>query len=269
MEQLCDDIIGVLVGYMELDDLEEFVGLSDRIAKIAYKMYLETVVDIDDYDEGLYFSGISENIKFSATTEVFFEFLNGESSLLTKFAHLELCCDKGLILDKDIQNLTSLVELDIEENEILTDNGIKQLVNLKSLNMANTENITDDGIKNLKNLIELDISGITSITDEGVKNLVNLEKLLTNSNITNIGLKKMINLKKLYIFSAAGITNEGITHLKKLETLWLSYNDVITFDTVCSFKHLKTLNIQRDNKIFTSENIIFLEQKGILVRITP
>ncbi len=148
---------------------------------------------------------------------------------------------------KYLENLTGLVDLDLEETDV-SDQGLRWLHKLNKLERLKLRAslVTGKGLvylKPLSSLTDLSLANI-AIGDEGLENLVGLKKLtgltLSRAQMTDQGLKRiapMSQLEKLDIefnkISDAGIAS--LVGLKNLKELLLSD----TLVTVNCIKYLK------------------------------
>src|SRR5690606_34301241 len=112
---------------------------------------------------------------------------------------------------KYLSNLTSLLNLELNDCSRVTNYGlrfIKNLKNLQTLTLDNCKKITNDGLKHISNcrhLKKLSLHKCDKITDHGLKKLIS----------------KLKKLQLLRLTWASKITEKVITLLDKLKYLTL------------------------------------------------
>ncbi|KAL9646852.1 hypothetical protein ABK040_013712 [Willaertia magna] len=129
--------------------------------------------------------------------------------------------------DKDLQNLTNIVNLNLEEFGQVTLNCLLTLENLKILNLCDFYSIEDKYFRNLKNLTSLFLQNSTIIEENLFRYLQNLKQLYLNK--LNINDKYLLPLKKLEVLSiydCKNITGECLLNFIELKELYLNRTNI-------------------------------------------
>ncbi|AYV80736.1 MAG: hypothetical protein Harvfovirus5_40 [Harvfovirus sp.] len=173
------------------------------------------------------------------------------------------------ITDDACKHLTNIKSLDLSLDEKLTDKILTS--GLTSLNISSNDRITDEGLRSLIQLQKLSLYHNVKITDYGLEtlgpSLISL-KLYENENVTDRGICGLTNLLYLNISGNKKITDMGILPLKKLKRLDLGRSvgtTNVTFECVCSFRHLR--NVVGVHRIanMDKEKRKFLGRRGIIL----
>lgn len=263
IEKLSNDEMGVVISYMDIDNLYNFAQSSSyRIKKVIYNRYPIQRVVLEDY-----FIDFTEMlIEKTCCGPVDVSEIVDRTGFLREYVQQNFTNNKridintGNLPNEWLINILKMCEyLSLSKNikwEICYPNTysilhkyygkqISNLNNIVKLDLRNDEGfVTDEMIKDLTNLEDICLSYNHNITNNGIKNLVNLKTLnLTgNKNITNNGIKKMVNLKTLNLDRNTNITNSGLSNMTKIETLYIQQNKTVSYSGIKKC-NIKTLHI--------------------------
>jgi hypothetical protein len=147
---------------------------------------------------------------------------------------------------KNLENLTGLVDLDLEETDV-SDEGLRWFHKLNKLDRLKLRAtlVTGKGLVHLKPLTSLSDLSIAndSIGDEGLENLVGLKKLtslnLSRSRVTDQGLKRLAPMSQLHKLDIEfnKVTDSGIASLVSLKNL----RELLLSDTLVTAGCIKYL----------------------------
>ena len=151
---------------------------------------------------------------------------------------------------KKLNNLKSLIWLDLSHNNINEISDLESLSQLKNLSLANNKISEIKGLDKLSNLITLQLNNNDISEIKGLDSLTNLRSLvLDNNNIKEI--KGLENLPKLHFLSLNNnriSTIKGLDKLYNLVILQLIGNEIQEISGLINLKELTTLNLS-NNKI--------------------
>ena len=162
-----------------------------------------------------------------------------------------------------LETLTQLEYLLLDNNQITKIGGLETLTQLKYLALNNNQITKIGGLETLTQLkyLALNNNQITKI--EGIENLTQLEYLyFDNNQITKIeGLENLILLKTLYLHNNQITKIEGIENLTLLQYLEFHNNQIIKIEGLENLILLKTLYLHNNQitKIEGLENITLLQ----------
>lgn len=142
-----------------------------------------------------------------------------------------------------LEKLTQLKKLSLRYNDITSINGLDTLVNLETLDLSKNKIGNISGLENLKKLKKLDLQSncIKKIT--GLENQSKLENLnLEDNKISEIsGFDALSNLKDLYLNKNKITKIENLNKLNNLEYLFLGSNPISTITGLENLEKLRGL----------------------------
>ena len=161
-------------------------------------------------------------------------------------------------------NLTSLKNLELNNNQIRDISALRNLKNLTNLYLKDNQIRDISALSGLTNLIVLDLSWNQIGYISALRNLKKLTNLkLTDNKIRNIGvLSNLTNLIDLDL-SWNQISNiNALSNLRNLTNLNLTYNQIIDISALSGLTNLEYLSIS-DNPIKNYSPIEKLEIKNL------
>lgn len=198
-----------------------------------------------------------------------------------------------------IENLNSLTDLDeliLDNNQISKIQGLDTLVSLKKLSLKNNNISKIEGLENLKNLEILNLEDNKISEIKGLENLVQLKELnLWNNQISELkGLENLQNLKLLRLYGnplylwikteispVSNIAQAAVAYCKKLKGK--NYHDpdalnnflAINFDNAINLiqkeDYYEFFNTLKEvyNKALPINNTIFYDFLGNILKKIP
>ncbi|WP_447408534.1 leucine-rich repeat domain-containing protein [Weissella confusa] len=161
--------------------------------------------------------------------------------------------DYGTQPDKmaGLAQLTSLEELEMQNNDLTTVPPVTNLPNLSYLGIAGNKLTSVQGLAGMHQLTALKV-GSNQLTDyTPIASLTNLTTLLIGNNRSNdiSMLRSLVNLQEA-TFSQMGLTNNAVqvfSYMPKLVTLSIDFNDQISDLTpLAGLRQLQSLNFSKD-----------------------
>jgi hypothetical protein len=171
---------------------------------------------------------------------------------LTKLKILSI--DSELIIDKHLENLINLEELEIEnyvEGSKITNESISNFTKLKKLKLWNCFDITNNGLTKLTNITELDIT-ITS--DKINMDSISRLKMLLKLNIYFDSKNKIMDVNKI----------RCLTRLRYLTGYNVDLNNNIKYLTKLNFLYLESSNVIFESKMDNLINVEICEESTVL-----
>ena len=161
--------------------------------------------------------------------------------------------DYGTQPDKlvGLAQLTSLEELEMQNNDLTTVPPVTNLPNLSYLGIAGNKLTSVQGLTGMHQLTALKV-GSNQLTDyTPIASLTNLTTLSIGNNRSNdiSMLRSLVNLQEA-TFSQMGLTNNAVqvfSYMPKLVTLSIDFNDQISDLTpLAGLRQLQSLNFSKD-----------------------
>lgn len=150
-----------------------------------------------------------------------------------------------------ISKLTTLENLEMQNNKLTQLPELSQLTNLRFLGVAGNKLTDVSGVKNMTGLTGLEVNS-NQITDfEPISYLTNLERLhVGNNRSSDISSFKTLTKLKKGNFSQMGLSNDQMTvftHMKNMESLAIDFNDQISdLSSLSQLTNLTTLDFSKD-----------------------
>lgn len=178
---------------------------------------------------------------------------------LAPLTQLESLVADFRVNDNELEGLTNLTELNLNDNYDVSENCITRLTNLTclylddpSFNITNTRNFKNHVICKLPKLQTLSVVNNQRIKDRHVSSLTNLTRLNIGAdecyggNISDAGLSHLVSLKELDMRNCNdSITDIGLYPLVNLTSLNIKDNTWLTAASLERLTHLRELNITR------------------------
>lgn len=161
--------------------------------------------------------------------------------------------DYGTQPDKmaGLAQLTSLEELEMQNNDLTTVPPVTGLPKLRYLGLAGNKLTSVQALAGMRQLTELKV-GSNQLTDyTPIASLTNLTTLSIGNNRSNdiSMLRSLVNLEEA-TFSQMGLTNNAVqifSYMPKLVTLSIDFNDQISDLTpLAGLRQLQSLNFSKD-----------------------
>lgn len=179
-----------------------------------------------------------------------------QSGIFNNLSNLEQLglgnCGLSYIREGDLEGLTNLDYLDLEQNDLIEVTGLSSLTKLRSLHLEDNR-ITDKAsiktISSLSNLkvLDMDGNGLTSLGE--LSGLKNLEWLKVNRNFLKDlkGIETLRNLEKLE-FSNNKINDiSGLKDLVRLKEIKGNINEISSIDDLANLKELNSIEFFKNN----------------------
>ncbi|AYV82976.1 MAG: hypothetical protein Hyperionvirus3_122 [Hyperionvirus sp.] len=153
------------------------------------------------------------------------------------------------IYDYQLEKLTGLTRLDLNNNSTITSAGIKNL-NIKSLSLNYNTTITSEGIRHL-HLKSISLGSNKLISNDVISKMTQLESISLDSNeeINDLTLEKLTNLRLLELRDNDTITNKSVSLLTKLTFLDLGNNKNITSEALVDMLDIRHLSLYANDII--------------------
>lgn len=244
------NLVTLTIGYRSRTTFGENLSCLANLTHLAIRQVCEC--SLSDLD--LISSGITRSLRVFAFSGTSDDGYITDIALAHMTSLVELEIDGNhIISDAGLLSLTGLRALSLRNNEIITDDCISLLTNLSTLNIAINRRITDASVRVLTNLVYLDISGNSVITSQGVSRLCNLVslKLLHNDLISGEALQNMSHLAKLDLTACTGVRTLSPS-LTRLSHLTLDHNNHIEDIVLAQLTGLRTLTMKHNTHITDS-----------------
>jgi len=161
---------------------------------------------------------------------------------------------RSLNINYDLDQLRTLEELELDDNEIVDISQLKTLTNLQYLYLDNNDIVDVSPLKNLTNLRDLilDNNQISDISP--LEKLTKLERLRLSGNyIVNISqLKTLTNLKDLNLDNNKIVNVIPLSTLTDLQNLYLNNNDIVDVSPLSALINLQDLHLSQNKIVYVS-----------------
>ena len=176
----------------------------------------------------------------------------------------ELLLDNNQISEiKGLETLTNLKELSLDNNQISEIKGLESLTELEILSLSNNQISEIKGLETLTDLKELSLDNNQISEIKGLESLTELEILsLSNNQISEIkGLEMLNNLYLLFLGGNKITEIKGFENLINLQIIYLNNNQIPEIKGLKTLKNLKALylNGNQISEIDSSANLINLQ----------
>jgi len=169
------------------------------------------------------------------------------------------------IIPKELQEFTTIEELDLSSNNLSDISDLDKLSSLKKLNLSNNEDISDlEHLQSLKNLIDLNLTKSYGINEFGqIKVLEKLERI-------NLSVNEIVSLEFLHNCNGLKYIDLSNNNLEILEDLIFFVNKgyrIVTIEDKLN-ENSKQINVFGNpiSKIFEVD--IFREKRHLLTYIS-
>ncbi len=259
--------------------------MSKRIKKI-FKILLSIIIGALILTSSSYFiyAATVEKTTITCTDIKMFEAL---SNSLEKYILLGDANSSDLTIKIPTENISDIIEINLENKDISDITGIEKLTSLKKINLAKNKILDITPLNELTEITDLNLNengrkdtNVFLGSSESLENVLSSKTSLVKLNLSGIGLSdisflsRLNNLKELYMASASFHDLHDISNLSGLTTLDVSENkSLISIETVLNFYNLKVLNISNtgittlelndNNGIYNLENLEELYVRGL------
>ena len=153
-------------------------------------------------------------------------------------------------LDLSTLGLTSLTELNIEDNDSLPSLDLSDLTSLTRLSIRNNDALTSLDLSDLTSLTELNIDFNDSLTSLDLSDLTSLTELtMVNNSLTSLDLSDLTSLTELTMWGNDSLTSLDLSDLTSLTELTIWRNDSLTSLDLSDLTSLTELNIRRNDSL--------------------
>lgn len=260
--------------------IKKMEGIRDFRHLEVLELYDNQVESLDELGDDTEEPNVGETIK---TLDMSYNVIRSmeEVRFCPNLVQLYLANNKIKVIS-GLENLTSLKKIDLGANRIrkMEAKQFENLVNLEELWLGKNKIEMIEGVSNLKSLRRLDVQSNRLLSVENLEGLEDtLEELyLAHNGIDNEGAMKasglLLEFKELITLDLSRnrlSSCEPFAHLITLNELWLSSNQIATFDDIEPISNLGTRTGACLSEVYMEHNPIYndFEYRKKLKEIIP